>query len=106
MEIGEERLHLWFGEAPGKAGHFAFTTEDDAADFEVGGWLAVREFGAHEHATNVGRRGLESKVVFAVAMLAANVVEVLAESLPGGERWAAAAAWQQYGGCEQRVHRM
>ncbi len=95
----EQSLHLVLGEATGEAGHFAFSVEDDAADSEVGCGGAVGEFVAQKNAANVWWSGLEGEVIFAVAVFAADVVEVLSLDLLTGERRAVVATQQKNGGC-------
>jgi len=75
---------LFFGEAAGEAGHFAFAVDDLAADQGVGCGQATGELGALENPVNLRRRGLEGEIVFLVAVSAADGVKVLALGLLRG----------------------
>jgi hypothetical protein len=85
VEVGEEGLHLVFGEAALEGGHFALAEEDLVADYGVRGGDAAGEFGAGEDGVDIRGWWFEGEVVFFVAVGAADLVEVLAFGLLGGE---------------------
>jgi hypothetical protein len=77
MQVSQERGHLFVGKSAGESGHHALACYYHALYLGVAGGNAARQCGCGKHPVKIGRDLLETKVVFFVAMGAADLVQVL-----------------------------
>ena len=87
VQICQERGHLFVGEAAIEARHQSPARQHNALDFRVSSWNTAGQRRVFEDAMQIRRNLLEAKIVFFVAMRAANAVEVLPGDLLAGQFW-------------------
>src|ERR1035437_3951015 len=85
MKVGDERSHLFAGEAAGEAGHHSLPCQHILPHYFVVCWNSAGQRLTVEDAAQVRRGFLERQVVVLVTVGAANLVKVLAFGLLRGK---------------------
>lgn len=104
VQVGQQGGHLFLIEAAGEGGHHSLPGQNDVLDGGVGRRDSAGQLSACEEVVKIGRNFFELKVVVAMAVGAAHLVEMLAFGLLRSEFGFAATAREKNGAQEKNGH--